>query len=261
MSSTPPIGVFDSGVGGLVVLRRIHARMPEANTIYIADQAHTPYGSRSPDFIIDRARRLTEALAGRGCELIVLACNTATAAAIDTLRAEYRELSFVGMEPAVKPAAAMTETNVIGVLATEGTLSAERYEALAAAHTSGITIVHRIGAGLVMDVERGAENHPATAAKLAAHAASFSAAGADVVVLGCTHFSFLSDQLANAGAGRFTVIDPADSVARQAARMAAFDGATAAGTTRIYLTTSAAPDAARFSNLMGSQVAVTAILD
>ena len=256
MSNASAIGVFDSGVGGLAVLGRIHARMADIDTIYVADQAHTPYGSKSTDFIGDRARLITEALASRGCDVVVLACNTATAASIDMLRSEYPQLSFVGMEPAVKPAAAMTESNVVGVLATEGTLSAERYQALAATHAKGITIVHRIGEGLAMDVERGAEHTRSTTAKLTEHVDAFSRAGADVVVLGCTHYSFLARRLSELSAHQFTVIDPSDAVARQVERLVASNGAAGVAGSRVYLSTSPTPDAGRLSHLMGSNVDV-----
>ena len=259
MSGPVPIGVFDSGVGGLAVLSRIHARLPGADTIYFADQAHAPYGSGSPEFIVDRARSITETLASRGAEVIVVACNTATAAAIDTLRAEYNGLTFVGMEPAVKPAAAMTESNVIGVLATEGTLSADRYQTLASEHSDGITIVHRIGEGLAMDVERGAENTSATLAKLEEHAAAFSRAGADVVVLGCTHYSFLARQLWDVSGRQFIVIDPADAVARQVERVAGPLETPDRAAQRTYLSTKAAPDANRFRELMDAELAVSTI--
>ena len=256
MHSARPIGVFDSGVGGLAVLDHIHGRLPDADTIYLADQANAPYGSRSTEFIVDRARVLTDRLAALGCEVIVLACNTATASAIDTLRSEFPELSFIGMEPAIKPAAAITESNAIGVLATAGTISAERYEALASVHSAGITIIHRIGEGLAIDVENGLENAPATQRKLAEHAEEFSKADVDVVVLGCTHYSFLARQLAEAGGRRFTVIDPADAVARQVVRIVDGRGPHGGTGLRTYLSTAAEPDSSRFRDLMADDLVV-----
>lgn len=253
-----PIGVFDSGVGGLAVLQRIHARLPNADTIYVADQAFTPYGDRTPEEIIDRARAVTDHLADLGCGIIVLACNTATAAAIDTLREERPELQFVGMEPAVKPAAAMTETGVIGVLATKGTLSADRYRDLAATYSAGIEIVHRIGDGLAMDVETGREHAPATRAKLREHADAFVGRGADVVVLGCTHYSFLSGPLADEAGRAFLVVDPADAVARQVERIA--EGIDGDGVAR-YQSTADPPNSERMSDLVGVDVVVEPLSD
>ena len=191
--------------------------------------------------------------------MIVVACNTATAAAIDTLRDSYPSLDFVGMEPAIKPAAAMTKTNVIGVLATKGTLTADRYQTLAEAHTKGVSVIHRIGHGLAMDVEHGFEKLAATRNKLADHAATFAAAGADVVVLGCTHYSFFADTLEQAGGGAFDVIDPSAAVATQAARfVAGTDVAPDAGS-HIYLSTDPSHIPGRIQDLMGATFAVERI--
>ena len=248
-----PIGVFDSGVGGLAVLQRIHTRLPDVDTAYVADQAFAPYGPRTSDDITDRARAVTRLLAEAGAQLIVVACNTATAAAIDTLRHEFPDLQFVGMEPAVKPAAAMTETGVIGVLATEGTLSADRYRSLAANYSAGIEIVHRIGDGLAMDVERGRENDPATRAKLHEHADAFVGAGADVVVLGCTHYSFLAPHLTKEAGKRFLVVDPADAVSKQVERLAEHVSYTGS---RTYATTDPESDPGRIRDLVGEDTLV-----
>lgn len=247
------IGVFDSGVGGLAVLAEIHRLLPRRGTVYVADQGHAPYGERSVAQIIERSEAVTGLLLDAGAGVVVVACNTATAAAVDHLRSRHPDVPFVGMEPAVKPAAAATQTGVIGVLATAGTLSADRYQALAANHGADVQIVHRIGHGLAMDVEEGRERSPATKAKLVEHADAFAEAGADVVVLGCTHYSFLTGPLEEASAGRFQVLDPAAAVARQVVRVAG-SASQAATSVRRYLTTADTPDSARFTALVGNPV-------
>ena len=148
------IGIFDSGVGGLSVFREIRKILPEQSYIYYSDNAHCPYGEKSREYIIDRAREITRFLLGKGCEIIVVACNTATAAAIKTLREEFPD-KFIGMEPAIKPAAHLTRTGVVGVLATAGTLKATKYIDTREKWAADVRIVEHIGQGFVELVERG----------------------------------------------------------------------------------------------------------
>ena len=138
------IGIFDSGIGGLSVFREIRKVLPQEKYVYFSDNAHCPYGEKTKEYIIDRARRITEFLLNEGADIIVVACNTATAAAISTLRKEY-QVSFIGMEPAVKPAAATTKTGVVGVLATAGTLKAEKYLDTRGKFAGGVRIVEHVG--------------------------------------------------------------------------------------------------------------------
>lgn len=212
------IGIFDSGVGGLSVFKEIRKLLPEQSYVYYSDNAHCPYGEKSREYIIDRARTITEFLLSKGCEIIVVACNTATAAAIATLREEY-PVRFIGMEPAIKPAAKATRTGVVGVLATAGTLKATKYIDTRAKWAQGVTIVEHIGQGFVELVEKGILNGPDAESTVSASLKPLLDAGADTIVLGCTHYPFLSETISKVASGLYperqmTVIDPAPAVAR-----------------------------------------------
>ena len=212
------IGIFDSGVGGLSVFREIKKILPEEKYIYYCDNAHCPYGEKSKDYIIDRARQITDFLIGQGADIIVVACNTATAAAIKTLREEY-SLPFIGMEPAIKPAAAMTKTGVVGVLATAGTLKAEKYRDTKGRHAEDVTVVEHIGKGFVELVENGNTTGREAEAIVAESLEPLLDAGADTIVLGCTHYPFLTETIAKIASDltpsrQLTIIDPAPAVAR-----------------------------------------------
>ena len=212
------IGIFDSGVGGLSVFKEIRKLLPEQSYVYYSDNAHCPYGEKSREYIIDRARTITEFLLSKGCEIIVVACNTATAAAIATLREEY-PVRFIGMEPAIKPAAKSTQTGVVGVLATAGTLKATKYIDTRAKWAQGVTIVEHIGQGFVELVEKGILNGPDAESTVSASLKPLLDAGADTIVLGCTHYPFLSETICKVASELYperqiTVIDPAPAVAR-----------------------------------------------
>ena len=212
------IGIFDSGVGGLSVFREIRKLLPEESYIYYSDNAHCPYGEKSVDYIIGRAREITSFLISKGAEIIVVACNTATAAAIATLRDEF-PVRFIGMEPAVKPAVKSTRTGVVGVLATAGTLKADKYLHTREKFSEGVKIVEHIGQGFVELVEKGiltgieAESIVRTSIK------PLLDEGADRIVLGCTHYPFLSETIAKTATALYPdreieIIDPAPAVAR-----------------------------------------------
>ncbi len=212
------IGIFDSGVGGLSVFKEIRKLLPEQSYVYYSDNAHCPYGEKSREYIIDRARTITEFLLSKGCEIIVVACNTATAAAIATLREEY-PLRFIGMEPAIKPAAKATQTGIVGVLATAGTLKATKYIDTRAKWAQGVTIVEHIGQGFVELVEKGILNGPHAESTVNASLKPLLDAGADTIVLGCTHYPFLADTISKVAHELYperpvTIIDPAPAVAR-----------------------------------------------
>lgn len=212
------IGIFDSGVGGLSVFREIRKVLPEQSYIYFSDNAHCPYGEKSREYITDRAREITRFLLGKGCEIIVVACNTATAAAIKTLREEF-PVKFIGMEPAIKPAAHTTRTGVVGVLATAGTLKATKYIDTREKWAADVRIVEHIGQGFVELVERGAVSGPEAEATVSTSLMPLLEAGADTIVLGCTHYPFLIDTISKVAGEHFperpvTVIDPAPAVAR-----------------------------------------------
>ncbi len=212
------IGIFDSGIGGLSVFREIRKVLPDEKYIYYSDNAHCPYGEKSKEYIIDRAMSITDYLLGRGAGIIVVACNTATAAAITALRAEYPNM-FIGMEPAIKPAALSTKTGVVGVLATAGTLKADKYLNTKGKYAEGIKITEHIGQGFVELVENGK-----TEGEEAEHIVRKSLKplldeGADRIVLGCTHYPFLMDTIKKVSSELYPereiqIIDPAPAVAK-----------------------------------------------
>lgn len=217
----PCIGVFDSGVGGLSVLRALRIRLPQATLLYAADSGHAPYGEREPGFVIARSRELTEHLLREGAQLIVVACNTATAAAVEALRAEHPGLPLVGVEPGLKPAIAATRNRRIGVMATRATLASAKFRRLVEAHAEGIDLQLRACPGLARALEAGDADSPAVQSLVRQHTAPLRAAGVDTVVLGCTHYPFAAERIAAALGPGVVLIDTADAVARQAERLAA----------------------------------------
>lgn len=213
-----PIGVFDSGVGGLSVLREIRALLPAESLLYCADSGHAPYGEKSQDFIRARSLALAEFLIGQGAKALVVACNTATAAAARTLRETWPDMPIIGMEPAVKPAAKATRSGVVGVLATTGTLASAQFAALLDSFGREIRVVTRPGQGLVECVERGALEGAETEALLRSHLEPLLTAGADTIVLGCTHYVFLRELCEAIVGPHVAVIDTGAAVARQLQR-------------------------------------------
>jgi len=206
------IGIFDSGIGGLSVLREVIKLLPEENYIYYADNANCPYGDKSLDFITDRCRSITDILTGKGADIIVVACNTATGAAIASLRNEY-DIPFVGMEPAVKPAALGTRTGTIGVLATKGTLHASKYLDTKGRYEDSVNIVEHIGEGFVELVENMEFTGPHAEEVVSKSLTPLLEAGADTIVLGCTHYPFLIETLTKLAGPRIKIINPAPAVA------------------------------------------------
>lgn len=207
---------MDSGVGGLSVFREILRLLPSEHYIYYSDNANCPYGEKTPEFIQDRLRSITDFFIGRGVQVMVVACNTATAAAIEMLRREY-DIPFVGMEPAVKPAALETETGVIGVLATAGTLKGSKYLNTKGRFSDHARIVEHVGKGFVELVERGILDGPEAEKTVRPSLEPLLKAGADRIVLGCTHYPFLLGTLekcaGDMGCTNVRFIDPAPAVA------------------------------------------------
>ena len=212
------IGIFDSGSGGLSVLKEIRKVLPSCHFIYYADNAHCPYGEKSQEYIRDRARAVTRLLLDKGAELVVVACNTATGAAISTLRAEFN-IPFVGMEPAVKPAALGTRSGVIGVLATAGTLKASKYLNTKGLYQDNVRIEEHVGEDFVQLVERGELDGPETERVVRASLQPLLDAGADTIVLGCTHYPFLRPVIERIAGPDVRIIDPAPAVARQVVKV------------------------------------------
>ena len=218
-----PIGVFDSGLGGLSVLREIRALLPNENLIYIADSAWCPYGGRPPEVIVERSSHLTECLLERGAKLVVVACNTATIAAVEHLRATY-PVRFVGMEPAIKPAVAASKRGLVGVLATGAALSGQKFLKLVEQHAGGVRVITQPCPGLVERVEAGDLGGPETRALADRYVSPLLEAGVDVIVLGCTHYPFLRPLIAGLAGPDITLVETGAAVARQAARVLAADG-------------------------------------
>lgn len=214
MNPDGPIGVFDSGVGGLSVWREIVRALPHEDTIYFADQQHVPYGPRGELEIRGFCDGIAHYLLDRGCKAIVVACNTASAAALKHLRETLPHVPSVGMEPAVKPAAAMTKTGVVGIMATPATFQGRLFKATAGRHASGIRLVNQICDGLADHVEAGDLDGPATEALLRGFLQPILDAGADTIVLACTHYPFVLDPIRRIVGPGVAVIDPAPAIAR-----------------------------------------------
>ena len=215
----PRIGVFDSGVGGLGVWRWIVRALPGVPTTYLADQAHAPYGDRTYEEIRTRAERAVELLLSDGAGMVVVACNTASAAALAHLRSAWPGIPFVGMEPAVKPAALASRSGVIGVLATAATLGAPGFRALIRRHAGAVRVVTGAGRGLVEAVEAGELTGPRLEALVERCVAPIRGAGADQIVLGCTHYPFLVQPIGRVAGAGVNIVDPAPAVARRTAEV------------------------------------------
>lgn len=214
-----PIGVFDSGVGGLSVLWAIRDQYPAEDVIYLADQAHVPYGSRPAEEVEKFSEGITRFLLRKGAKLIVVACNTASAVALFPLRETFPDIPFVGMEPAVKPAAEETESGVVGVLATPATFQGELYNSVVERFASDVTILQDTCHGLVEQIERGDVFSMETRAILEDALKPMMAQGVDTVVMGCTHYPFTIPIIREIVGEKVDVIDPAPAVARQVGRL------------------------------------------
>ena len=215
----PPIGVFDSGVGGLSVLRAIRELLPSQPVIFLADQAHVPYGIRSLEEVRQFSHSITRFLLSEGARLIVVACNTASVAALKTLREGFTDIPFVGMEPAVKPAAEQTHSKVVGVLATYATFQGEMYNSVVERFAQGVTILQDHCPGLVAQIEKGNFGGLETEKILRNALEPMIEHGVDTVVMGCTHYPFVIPLIQKITGPSVKVIDPAPAIARQVQRM------------------------------------------
>jgi glutamate racemase len=245
------IGIFDSGVGGATVLRQLHALLPDHDLLYLADQARCPYGARPSAELRALSAANTRWLLAHGVSLIVVACNTASAAALHWLRHTFPGTSFVGMVPAVKPAVEQTRSGVVGVLATPATIEGELLDEVVMRWAGATQVVRQACPGLVEQIEAGALEAPATTALLRRYLRPLLAAGADTIVLGCTHYPFLTHQIQQIAGPDVAIIDAAPAVARQAARVLHERGLAGGDEPRpgsiTYATTG---DCARFARLL-----------
>ncbi len=215
------IGIFDSGIGGISIMGRIRAQLPNQPMIYLADQGNAPYGPQTLDQVRIHARDATRTLLGRGADVIVIACNTASAAALHELRDEFGDVPFIGMEPAVKPAAAGSEARKIGVLATEATFQGKLYANVVDRHATGVEVMAQACPGLADLVETGDVDRPRAIELVASFVEPLVAAGVDTLVLGCTHYAFVADLISTVAGPGVEIIDPADAIAKQVGRVLA----------------------------------------
>ena len=261
MQDARAIGVFDSGVGGLSVLKHVRAQLPRVPLLYVADSGHVPYGDKTQDYIRERSLTLAEFLLRQGAAAVVIACNTATAAAAAMLR-ERVAVPIIGMEPAVKPAVSATRTGVVGVLATVGTLESARFAALLEQYAGGVEIVTQACPGLVEQVEAGDLTSGATRELVARYTRPLLERGADTIVLGCTHYPFLRPLIAAVVGPTVQLVDTGEAVARQVVRRlpAALIGRIDLQPDERFWTTGNAAAAARtMSRLWGRPVLVEAL--
>ena len=222
------IGLFDSGMGGLSVLRAVRQLLPQANLLYFGDNAHVPYGPRSLSQVRQFSESITRFLLARQAQVIVVACNAASAAALKYLRQTFPAIPFVGMEPAVKPAAEQTQTKVVGVLATPATFQGELFASVVERFAQGVTVLREVCPGLVQTIEAGEVDTPETEARLRAWVEPMLQQRIDVLVLGCTHYPFIIPLLEKISGPQVRVIDPAPAVARQVGRVLEARGLTPA---------------------------------
>jgi glutamate racemase len=259
-TSDRPIGVFDSGVGGVSVLREIRLALPAEDLIYLADSAYTPYGDRPAAVITERSIAMLALLEREGVKAVVVACNTATGIAVDALRARFA-MPIIAIEPAVKPAAARTRSGVVGVLATTQTLASERFSKLVEAHAGGVRVITQPSPGLVERVESGELSTAATRSLVEQYVRPLVASGADTIVLGCTHYPFLSTVIQEVAGPAVAVIDPAVAVAKELRRRLEAGGLLASagrvGTERFWTTGPPAQSQAVIAQLWSSSVEVT----
>jgi len=257
------VGVFDSGVGGLSVLRALLRDLPGESYYYVADSANCPYGQRPAEEIRRLALGIGRFLIAEGAKALVVACNTASAAGLESLRQEYPGVPVVGMVPAVKPAALGTRSGVVGVLATPATFDGRLFTEVVEQHAHGARILTQTCHGLVERIEAGDLDGPETEALLRRYVEPLLAEGADTLVLGCTHYPFVAPTLRRIAGGGVSLLEPSDAIARQTARVLARDGLTApaaAPAKRIYAT-SGSPAALRASiaRLLGTETAPLAL--
>jgi glutamate racemase len=264
-----PIGVFDSGIGGLSVLRHICANLPNENLLYFADSGFAPYGGKPVEVIVARTLGIAEFLLAQGAKALVVACNTATAASIKAVRERYPDLPVVGVEPGLKPAAAITKTRKVGVLATERTLASEKFQLLREqiSAATGVAFLSQACKGLADQVEKGELHSPATLALLNQYVTPLLQQQVDTLVLGCTHYPFVQPAIESlvrrVSTQPVAIIDTGEAVARQLGRQLELHGMrrqdSSAGTLRAFTTGSQATLEKTFSTLLHLRPEVSAI--
>ena len=215
--SGAPIGLFDSGVGGLSIWRQVVHALPSESLLYVADQANVPYGHRSADEIQANSLGIADYLVAQGCKAIVVACNTASAVALEPLRQRFPQLPILGLEPAVKPAVQLTRSGVVGVMATPATFQGQLYRATVGRYATAVQVVEQVCVGLAELVEQGDLEGPDCDARLMGYLQPMLDAGADTIVMGCTHYPFVIESIRRLVGPAMAVLDPAPAVARHLA--------------------------------------------
>jgi glutamate racemase len=269
MGPNSPIGVFDSGIGGLSVLRHIYSYLPHEHLLYFADSGFAPYGGKPEDVVVARSLAIAGFLMQQDCKALVVACNTATAAAIKALRAAYPDLPLVGVEPGLKPAAALSRTHTVGVLATEGTLASVKFKLLREqiSAATDVRFLTQPCVGLADQIEKGELHSVATAMLVRRYVVPLLEQGADTLVLGCTHYPFvrpLIEEIVERVATRpIAIIDTGDPIARQLVRLLEERGlhrsTEGAGSLAAYTTSSVTALATAFSSLLKLNPVITRI--
>lgn len=259
-----PIGIFDSGVGGLSILSGIHQLLPAENLLYVADSAHAPYGPKGDAFILQRCENIMQFFLQQQVKAVVLACNTATAAAVATLR-ERHSLPIVGVEPALKPAAALSASSVVGVLATSGTIASDKFHALQSRFADKVEIRTRACPGLVELIEAGGKDEAALLALLHEFIQPLLDQGADTLVLGCTHYSLIRDLIQQVAGEAINIVDAETAVAKELQRRLVALGleqqASRVGQVRFYSSGDPAAQHQLLARYWGKAVAVEAFSD
>jgi len=262
LANDSPIGVFDSGVGGLSVLRQIHALLPSESLLYAADTAHIPYGDKSPAYVRRRVNVIAESLVEMGAKGLVVACNTATAAAVESLRQRFA-MPVVGMEPGVKPAVLCSRQGVVGILATEGMAHSQRMEELVKRFCHNVEAVVQPCPGLVEQVEHLALDTPETARLLKHYLEPLLSRGADTLVLGCTHYPFLKPLIEHLVGPGVSVIDTGPAIARRLAQLLTEAGllndSPAEGAVRFFTSGDPSAQQQRIAALWGEAVTVASL--
>jgi len=260
-SNNQPIGIFDSGLGGLSVLQHIHQILPKENIQYIADSGYAPYGCQDERFVEQRSRIITEHLLEQGAKVIVIACNTATASIIETFREQYG-IPFIGVEPGIKPAIQISRNGNIGVMATTGTLSSHRYEALSQRFGHSVNVHNQPCPGLADQVEHGQIDAPKTLALLKNYIEPLLAKKVDTIVLGCTHYSFLTPLIRQFAGENITLVDTSWAVAEQLARVLryqALENQSAQQTVSYFTTGSIIDTRQSIKRLLGYEIKVNTL--
>ncbi|MHB8626543.1 MAG: glutamate racemase [Aggregatilineales bacterium] len=219
MSDPQPVGMLDSGVGGLAVLREVRRLLPQESIIYVGDQGHVPYGPRARDEIRAFTTGIVQFLIDQHCKAIVIPCNAACAAGLHHVRALFPNTSIVGMEPAIKPAVEHTKTGTIGVITTQATYQGELFASVIGRFADGVRVETQVCPKLVLLVEQGAPDSSESHTVIDGYLTPLEAAGIDQLVIGCTHFTFLEDQLRARLGNGVAIVDPASAVARQVQRV------------------------------------------